>query len=153
MDVPLGPGAATPRYAVCESRVTTECAQPMTTTIRVLIVDDGPTSCELITAMLRKSEYQVTGTASNGKSVLAQCIRQPPDIVLLDIELQGDDGLHVLGQLRRGYPEIPVLILGNDSSLERAKLAREGGARGFLAKPFTTERLMRAVDRVLHDAR
>jgi DNA-binding NtrC family response regulator len=125
----------------------------MTTTIRVLIVDDEPTSCELITTMLRKNEYQVAGTANNGKTVLAQCIRQQPDLVLLDIELQDDDGLHVLGQLRRGYPEIPVLILGSDSNLERAKLARQGGARGFLAKPFTTERLMRAVERALLDSR
>lgn len=114
---------------------------------RVLIVEDEITTRELMAAMLRKANYEVIGTVADAESALAVCRETPPDVVLLDIELEQGNGLDVLQALHASQPEIVVIMVSGEVYAERVMQAQQLGADGFVAKPFNIERLVRALGR------
>lgn len=107
---------------------------------RVLVVDDD----EKITSFLRRAlayeGYQVD-VAHSGAAALAQALRSPPDIVVLDVMMPGLDGLEVCRRLRAGG-DVPVLMLtARDEVADRVQ-GLDAGADDYLAKPFALEELL-----------
>lgn len=117
--------------------------------IRVLLADDQHLIREAMAALLAfESDIEVVGQAARGDQVLAETRRCRPDIVLLDIEMPGANGLTVAEELARAEPETRVIILttfGRPGYLERAMRA---GAAGFLVKDARAEELADAIRRV-----
>ena len=107
---------------------------------RVLVVDDD----EKITSFLRRAlayeGYQVD-VAGGGSSALAQALKAPPDVVVLDVMMPGLDGLEVCRRLRAGG-DVPVLMLtARDEVADRVQ-GLDAGADDYLAKPFALEELL-----------
>ena len=120
---------------------------------RVVAVDDNPVVTGLIAAVLEQAGYAVE-IADAGGAALVALQRNPPDLLLLDLEMPGLDGLEVLRILKaeKVCQGVPVIMLTGESDVHYVGRARELGAAGYLLKPFRAEDLTAKVRRVLEDA-
>ncbi len=109
--------------------------------IRVLVVDDAVVFRRLVADELaRDPELEVAGTAANGRIALAKMAQAKPDVIILDFEMPEMDGLATLGELRRSYPRLPVIMFS--SLTERGAAATLDalamGATDYFTKPSGT---------------
>jgi DNA-binding response OmpR family regulator len=115
---------------------------------RILIVDDDEALATLMDKALRAEGYEVR-RARDGPAGLKLLEEQPADLVLLDVRLPGMSGLEVLRQIREQHPRTLVLVITGYSSLPVALEAVEGGAVGYLTKPFKMADLRDRVNKTL----
>jgi len=104
---------------------------------RVLIVDDSPTSrLALLTALSKDPDIEVIGTVASGSQALRQIERQHPDLVTMDVHLQGESGIEVTARIMADWP-VPILIVtGHDpTDAELVYQALEAGALEVCGKP------------------
>jgi len=120
----------------------------------ILIVDDEEDIRELIAEIL-KDEGHDTRTAACADSTFKEINGRQPDLIILDIWLQGSrkDGIEVLKTVKRDNPELPVIIISGHGNVELAVAAIQQGAYDFIQKPFKTDFLMITVCRALEAAR
>jgi two-component system chemotaxis response regulator CheY len=102
----------------------------------IVVVDDDRMTMELLKFILRSEEYRVIGQATNGADAVVLCVERKPDIVLLDINMPKMDGIQALEEIRKASPEVMVLMVSADSTMEKVKEALEKGAVGFVVKPL-----------------
>ncbi len=122
-------------------------------TFRIVAVDDNPVVTELISSVLGQAGFEVE-VAAGGGPALVILQRNPPDLLLLDLEMPGLDGLEVLRILRdeRVCAGVPVVLLTAESDGHYVARARELGAVGYLLKPFRAQDLRAKVQRVLENS-
>jgi DNA-binding NtrC family response regulator len=107
---------------------------------KILIVDDEADLRNLLTSVL-EDHYDVA-QAANG-ATLHKAFSQPaPDVVLLDVKLPDADGLELLPQVKKRWPDTEVIVLTGHGTISMAVEAGRGGAYNFLAKPFENEKLL-----------
>ena len=119
---------------------------------RILVIDDEPALGENIQRMLRSTGVTVTVYVDPAKG-LAECLVNPPDLVLLDIRMPGMSGEEVFAQLHEAHPGLPIVFLTAFGSVEGAVLAIRNGAFDYLQKPFKREELQLVVNRALSHAK
>lgn len=103
--------------------------------ISILIVDDHPVFRAGIVKLLElEADFRVIGQAATGEAAIQLLARQRPDIVLLDLSLQGISGLETLRRMRIMAPNVRVIILTSSEAAEDAHRAVLAGAKGFLTK-------------------
>jgi DNA-binding NarL/FixJ family response regulator len=113
--------------------------------IDVLVVDDQRTFAEALAAALGLEKSFATRVAGSGQEALEMAQSQPPDVVLLGVEMPGASGIEVLRRLKEAHPDLPVVMLsGHDDDLMRAR-AFEAGAVGYLSKLAPLAELPEAV--------
>ena len=119
----------------------------------ILIVDDEPDIRELIGGVLEDEGYLIR-TASTAEGALAAITERKPELVILDVWLQGSDmdGLEMLNYLKSIDPVLPVIVISGHGSIETAVTAIRRGAYDFLEKPFKADRLLVVVERALEAA-
>ena len=116
----------------------------------MLLVDDVQDLLIGVKARLRAAGYE-TLTANNGREGLEAAVEYQPDTILLDLRMDGMDGLSVLHELRmrRDTARIPVVML---SACVRAQSkALDAGARFFLSKPYDGQKLVQAIDTAVRE--
>jgi len=113
----------------------------------ILIVDDAADIRELLGAVLRET-YQVT-EADSGASLKQTFSKAQPDVILLDIKLPDADGLELLPQIKKQWPESEVIVLTGNATFDAAVEATKRGAYHFINKPFDTQGLLVTVERAL----
>ncbi len=120
---------------------------------RIVAVDDNPVVTQLIAAVLGQAGYDVEVLATGGEALVA-LQRNPPDLLLLDLQMPGLDGLEVLRIVReqKVCAGMPVLVLTAEDDSHYVAKARELGAAGYLLKPFRAQDLTANVHRILVDA-
>ena len=117
---------------------------------RVLVVDDHPLMRLGLSHFLHQGrEFVVCGEAGSAAEALSLVQSLRPDLVLLDISLEGRSGLDLLKDLRLCCPEIPVLVHSMHDETTFAERALQSGARGYLMKQQTADHLLAAVRQVL----
>lgn len=109
---------------------------------RILLIDDNDVMRSLLRGMLRGEEYEVVGEANNGDHGFEMALRLQPDIVCLDIEMPGKNGLEVLATLRTELPKTLVLMITGHTEREMVQAAIEGGASGYIVKPFNAAKVL-----------
>ncbi|MFJ5841911.1 response regulator transcription factor [Streptomyces shenzhenensis] len=125
----------------------------MTTTQRLLLVEDEPTLRELLSASLRLAGFQVI-PAETGAQALDAVRDQRPDLIVLDVMLPDIDGFEVARRLRERHParstgHPPVLFLSaRDAAEDRISGLRAGGD-DYVTKPFHLEELVLRIKAVL----
>ena len=115
-----------------------EVARPGTGPIRVLLVDDSATIRGLLATTLgADAELRVVGAAVNGRMGVDMVAADPPDIVLLDVEMPVMDGLTALREIRRIQPKLPVLMFSSltERGAKATLDALLAGANDYAAKP------------------
>jgi DNA-binding response OmpR family regulator len=116
----------------------------------ILIVDDEADIRELVADILQDEGYG-TRTARDSDEALSAVVAHQPNLVLLDIWLQGSrlDGLQLLDSLKQQHPELPVVMISGHGNIEAAVTAIKRGAYDFIEKPFKADRLMLAAERAV----
>jgi len=114
--------------------------------IHTLVVDDHHLFRNGIVALLNNSPASnVIGDAADGHSALNLLQNNTVDIVILDLEMPGMNGLETCKQIKKLHPAVSILILSWHSNTAQVGLLLEAGARGFLAKDCTKEELLTAI--------
>ena len=115
--------------------------------VRVVVVDDSRLMRELAVDALRGSVR--LECVESGERALASLDREPADLVVSDLEMQGLSGLDLLEQVRRLHPSTAFILLTAHASVDSAVRALRMGAADYLRKPIQSEELLLVVERVL----
>jgi DNA-binding NtrC family response regulator len=116
--------------------------------LKVLLVDDEMGILDTLRILFRGEGYQVV-TALGGEEALEIIGRERPDLVVTDIRMPGTTGLEVLSRTREVDPEIPVILMTAQASLQSAVRAVNEGAFYYLQKPFANDELLAICRRAL----
>ncbi|MFX4261120.1 response regulator [Pelotomaculum propionicicum] len=116
---------------------------------RILIVDDSSFARSMLTEIFIKHGYDVVGEASSGSEALEKYGQLKPDLVTMDIAMPGLDGIMAIKEIIHSFPEARVVVISSIHSKEIVKKALLAGAFDYVIKPFTKERLLKAIDKAL----
>lgn len=116
----------------------------------ILIVEDNPLNLELVTDILEANGYRVC-QANNGKDAIVQVESEMPDLVLMDIQLPGLDGLTVTGILKDNPKTagIPIIALTAHAMRGDEEKAHQAGCDGYISKPIDTRALPQTIRQFL----
>jgi DNA-binding NarL/FixJ family response regulator len=118
---------------------------------KVLVVDDHPIVREGLAQMInREPDLSVCGDASHMQKAVQLMEALKPDILLVDISLDGPDGLELLKHIRAQDPGLPVLILSMHDESIYAERALRAGANGYIMKQEATDSVLDALRRILN---
>ena len=110
----------------------------------VLIVDDDPTQRRLLRAVVEKHGFS-TLQAGDGDTALEMALgadKDQIDLMLLDLIMPGRNGMDTLAELQKSRPTLPVIVLTGKGSIDTVVAAMQGGARDFIVKPASPERII-----------
>jgi pilus assembly protein CpaE len=117
--------------------------------IRVLIVDDrAETQQSLCKLLSLADDIEVAGTAASGEEAVGQTQELKPDIILMDIEMPGMDGITATETIVRQFPYAQVIMMSVHADADSVRRSMLAGARDFLVKPVSTNDLMGSIRRV-----
>ena len=122
-------------------------------TVTILVVEDEPTQRLMVSRALQKNGSYLAQTAANGKEALFFLSRSKSEndiqLVLMDIEMPEMSGLEALKQIKRLYPNLPVIMLSGTENQDEVVQAMKIGAIDFLSKPVDLQHLEVAVTNAL----
>ena len=114
--------------------------------IRILVVDDHPVVRDGLAAMLNtQSDFEVVGEASDGEEAVRKVADSDPDVLLLDLEMPGVDGIETLQRLRERKARARAIVFTVFDTDERIVSAMKAGAKGYLLKGAPRDDVFRAV--------
>ena len=117
---------------------------------KVFLVDDHPIVRQGLALLIdREADLTVCGEADGGFGILQTIADLRPNVVVLDISLNGPDGLDILKTIRMRDPALPVLVLSMHDELTYAERALRAGANGYIMKQEATEKVLIAIRRIL----
>ncbi len=117
--------------------------------INVLLADDDPLVCAGLRALLEaQGDIRVTGVASNGFDAIQAAQRLQPDVIVMDSNVPGINGVDATHRICRRVPAAKVLILSTHESPDHVYRAWRAGARGYLLKGPGSEEIVAAVHAV-----
>ena len=122
--------------------------------IDILIVDDENDIRKLIKGILEDEGY-TTRQANGSAKAYAEIETKVPDLMILDIWLQGSDhdGLEILKSTKKKFPHLPVIMISGHGTIETAVTAIKIGAYDFIEKPFKSDRLLLMIERAMEISR
>jgi two-component system, NtrC family, nitrogen regulation response regulator NtrX len=115
----------------------------------VLIVDDEASIRQSLSGILSDDGFEVQ-TAANGYEALKIIASDTPDIVLLDIWMQGMDGIETLKEIKKENPTIPVILMSGHGTIETAVKATKIGAFDLIEKPLSIDKVILAINNALN---
>ena len=117
--------------------------------IRILIVDDLPETRENVRKLLQfESDVEVIAQAGNGEQAIEMAKKHIPDVILMDINMPGIDGIGACQRITQAVPVSQIIIMSVQSESDYLRRAMLAGARDFLTKPMSGEELITAIRRV-----
>jgi pilus assembly protein CpaE len=117
--------------------------------IKVLIVDDIPETRDHLSRLLGlEREIDVAGTASSGEEAIQMAMDLRPDVIVMDINMPGMDGIATAEIISQRLPNSPVIMMSVHGEAEHLKRAMLAGAREFLVKPFSGDEFATSIKRV-----
>jgi two-component system, response regulator PdtaR len=118
--------------------------------VRILVVEDDPTTALLVSTVLGSEGYTVVGSAASGPDAITLTDRERPDLVLMDVELAGEmDGIDAAFAIREGVA-CPVVFLTSHTDPEVLERARAVEPHGYLLKPLDPRALRPTIEMALH---
>ena len=125
---------------------------PQRSLTRVLVVDDEPAACSLLSILLGPPDYSCA-TASNGEEALLTLRREPFDAVVSDLQMPGMSGIELLCEVRRRYRHLAFLVTTGVDDVDVGVEAMRSGADDYLVKPLTESVVVASLERALHKQR
>lgn len=119
---------------------------------RILIVDDDHSQAEVLALRFHKQGFR-TATAHTGEAAIQHARSKKPDLVVLDIRLPDQDGLHVCRQLNDDSEtcDIPVILLSGMSRPDIIRRSRGAGCRYFVRKPYDPNAMLVLAENALRE--
>lgn len=119
--------------------------------VNILVVDDNAAVRRYLRALLEQQiDWRVCDEARTGGEALERVKENPPDVILLDLQMPGLNGLDVAREVSRLCPQIPILLVTIHLTHQLADEARKVGVRGACAKSDVGS-IVQAVDALLHE--
>jgi DNA-binding NtrC family response regulator len=119
---------------------------------RLLLVDDDPQVCWIVSHVLEEAGYEVS-TAETVRAALEAFEARPPDVVLLDLRLPDGDGMELMQRMRDTDPSVVVVMMTGHGTVESAVRAMKLGAFDYLMKPVQLDEVRLIVDKGLEARR
>lgn len=117
--------------------------------IRLLLVDDIPETRENLRKLLFfESDIEVVGAATNGEEGVQMAVEMQPDIVLMDINMPGMDGITASENITQKVPFCQIIMMSVQGEADYLRRSMLAGAREFLIKPFSSDELVSSIRRV-----
>ena len=116
---------------------------------RVMVVDDSRLVRVQLEDTLKGTDYEVAAYCRSGEDAIEQYDAVKPDLVTMDIIMQGMDGLDAAEIILKNHPDARIVMISSlayEDTFERARLI---GTRGFVDKPFHQEQLLEVFERAL----
>ncbi len=124
----------------------------MTDSPRILIIDDDEAIRSSMSLLLKRAGYQIA-TADGHQTTLQAAQEQPPALFVLDmnfsVSTSGDEGLALLGDLRRTYPDTPIILITAWGSIPLAVAGMKAGANDFITKPWNNDYFLKSIETAL----
>src|SRR5262249_10790088 len=117
---------------------------------RIVLIDDDEPFRNMLTKTLVRAGHEVR-EAKNGRIGLEVCEDSPPDLVITDLVMPEQEGVATIMELRRCHPKVKIIAIsggGRHLPLSYLEIARHLGAEETLAKPFSHEEILEAIDRL-----
>ncbi len=116
--------------------------------MKILVADDEALARDYLVSLVRQlgEPYEVAGEATNGREAVARCEADPVDLVLMDIQMPGMDGLEAARRIAR--MPVPPAVIFTTAYAEHALPAFEVNGAGYLLKPIRPEKLKEALEKV-----
>jgi two-component system chemotaxis response regulator CheY len=124
-------------------------AKPASTNKTAVIADDSKTMRGLLSAILSNQNIDVVAEAANGDQAVELVIQHQPDIVCLDIDMPGKNGLDALAEIRQKFPSTKVLMITGNTNRAAVMEAVKHGVADFVTKPFSPEKVGEAITKAL----
>ena len=117
---------------------------------RILVVEDNETNIYLISFILRKNGYEVT-EARTGEEGVKLAIKDKPDLIIMDIQLPGIDGLEATRKIRESKVdgEIPIIALTSYAMTGDRERALKAGCTGYIEKPINPDTFISEIKKYL----
>lgn len=117
--------------------------------IKILIVDDHPMVREGLSNMLENcDEISIAGSCGNSEEAIAKAHEVAPDVILMDIKMEGLNGIETAKQILAQKPEIKIIFLTIFEDTESIRLALQSGASGYILKHVSRQNLIDTIKRV-----
>ena len=116
---------------------------------KILIVDDASFMRGSLKFIMESGGHEVVGMAKDGKEALELYRKLKPDLVTLDILMREMDGITALKELRKNNPEAKVIMVTALGHEEKQKETSDGGALGFIRKPFKQDEILGAIEKAM----
>lgn len=117
--------------------------------IKILLADDHQLFRAGLAGMFNQEPYEIVGQASNGKEVIEQARKLHPDVILMDISMDGINGIEATQILTKELPEVKVIGLSMHAEKNYIKDMLEAGACGYVLKNCSFPQLSTAIDAVM----
>jgi DNA-binding NarL/FixJ family response regulator len=117
------------------------------TTIRVLVADDHATFTRTVSLLLADEDgIDVVGTAANGNEAVDRALTLSPDVVLMDLQMPGTNGIDATREIVEAAPHVAVIVLTMFDDDESVVAALRAGARGYILKGARQADIVRAIE-------
>jgi DNA-binding NarL/FixJ family response regulator len=119
--------------------------------VKIIIVDDHPVVRQGIKMFIESEKhFIVCGEAGNANDAIKQINKNNPDVVIVDISLEGEtSGLELIKAIRNRFPNVYTLVLSMHEESRYAERALKAGARGYIMKKEAQEKIMVAINKIL----
>ena len=115
--------------------------------LKILITDDSKLLRKKLSAELEQLDCEVL-ESENGKEAIMKDLKEQPDGVILDIVMPEVGGIETLQVIKEINPDLPVIMLSSAGTSQKLKETLELGALDFIQKPYTSEQIKQAVERI-----
>lgn len=115
--------------------------------MRILIVDDENIVLDSCQRVLESEDFQVS-LVSSAEEALEAVEAELPSILLIDNKMPKHDGMYLLREIKKKWPDIPVIVMSGYDTREAIEEALRLGAIDFVPKPFTPDELLEAIHQV-----
>lgn len=117
----------------------------------VVIADDSTTLRRLLRVILEDIGLEVVGEACDGEQAIALVKEKKPELLCLDVEMPVLDGLGALASIHQEFPAMPVMMITSRADRETVQKAAQGGATGYIIKPYKPEVVGKVIHRLFPD--
>ncbi|MBI5561138.1 MAG: response regulator [Deltaproteobacteria bacterium] len=112
---------------------------------KAAIVDDEPSERFVLRGLLEERGWEVVGEGADGKDALKICVETRPDVLIMDVNMPGKDGIQAAGDIHAQCPTPIVLLTGKEDE-NAVKLAAKAGVKAYLVKPVREDELFAAIE-------
>jgi two-component system chemotaxis response regulator CheY len=116
---------------------------------KVLVVDDASFMRMMIKDILVEADFEIVGEANNGVEALELYKKYRPDLVTMDITMPEMDGITAVKLILEEDPEAKILVCSAMGQQSMVINAIQAGANDFIVKPFQSERVLEAINKIL----
>ncbi len=116
---------------------------------RVMVVDDSRLVRVQLEDVLAGTDYEIAAFCRSGEDAIAQYDQVKPDLVTMDIIMQGMDGLEAAECILKKHPDARIVVVSSLAYEDTYEKAKAIGAKGFVDKPFHQEQLLKVFEQAL----